>query len=123
TERARGPTGSSAHAGGTAPSTGTSPCGPLRPTTPQKAPGRRIEPTVWEPIAPGTIRAATAAAEPEDEPPGVWAWFQGFRVGAGSRYANWVVCVLPRTIAPAARSRLTAPQSRDGRVWANAAAP
>ena len=28
---------------------------------------------VWEPRAKGTIPAATAAAEPLDDPPGVWA--------------------------------------------------
>ncbi len=123
TERANGPTWSSDHASGTAPSTGTSPCGPLSPTTPQNAAGRRIEPTVCEPMAPGTMRAATAAAEPDDEPPGVWAGFHGLRAGDGSRNANCVVWVLPRMTAPAARSRATAPQSRVGRVWANSRAP
>ena len=32
-----------------------------------------IEPPTWLPIAAGTIPAATAAAEPEDDPPGVRA--------------------------------------------------
>ena len=31
------------------------------------------------------MRAATAAAEPEDEPPGVCAGFHGLRVGPGSK--------------------------------------
>ena len=31
------------------------------------------------------MRVATAAAEPDEEPPGVCPWFHGFRVGAGSR--------------------------------------
>ncbi len=35
--------------------------------------GRMTEPAVWLPIASGTMPAATAAAEPEDEPPGVCA--------------------------------------------------
>ena len=74
-------------------------------------------------MAPGTMRAATAAAEPDDDPPGVWAGFHGLRVGDGSRNANWVVWVLPRMTAPAARSRATAPQSRVGCVWANSRAP
>src|SRR5262245_9418835 len=69
------------------------------------------------------MRAATAAAEPAEEPPGVWSRFHGFRVGAGSRYANSVVTVLPSTIAPAARIRATAAASTPGRVWANARAP
>ena len=43
----------------------------LKPTTPQKAAGRITEPLVCEPIAPGTMCAATAAAEPLEEPPGV----------------------------------------------------
>ena len=44
---------------------------PLKPTTPQYAAGRSTEPTVWEPIASGAIRAASAAAEPAEDPPGV----------------------------------------------------
>ena len=43
----------------------------LKPATPQKEAGRITEPPVWEPKASGTMPAATAAAEPEDEPPGV----------------------------------------------------
>ena len=84
TERVIGPPWSSDGASGMTPSSGTVPCAPLSPTTPQNADGRRIEPTVCVPIATGTWRAATAAAEPDDEPPGVWAADQGFRVGAGS---------------------------------------
>ena len=37
---------------------------------PQKAAGWRIEPPVSVPVAPMHSRAATAAAEPPDEPPG-----------------------------------------------------
>ena len=40
------------------------------PTMPQKAAGWRIEPPVSVPVAPSAQRAATAAAEPPDEPPG-----------------------------------------------------
>ena len=40
------------------------------PTVPVKAAGWRIEPPVSVAVAPGTERAATAAAEPPDEPPG-----------------------------------------------------
>ena len=53
----------------------------------------------------GTNPAATAAAEPADEPPGVCRRLRGLRVGAGSRKAKGVVAVLPRIVAPA---RLTA---------------
>src|SRR5207249_8219536 len=105
------------------PVTGTRPCVPLNPTTPQYAAGRSTEPTVCEPSASGVIRAATAAAEPADEPPGVWPWFHGFRVGAGSRYANSVVTVFPSTIAPAARMLATDAASAPGRVWGKEFAP
>ena len=38
---------------------------------PVKAAGWRIEPPVSVPVAPSTMSAATAAAEPPEEPPGV----------------------------------------------------
>src|SRR5271155_91024 len=40
------------------------------PTMPQNAAGCRIEPPVSVPVAPTQMLAATAAAEPPDEPPG-----------------------------------------------------
>ena len=40
------------------------------PTTPQNAAGWRIEPPVSVPTAPPQSLAATAAAEPPEEPPG-----------------------------------------------------
>jgi hypothetical protein len=43
----------------------------LIPQIPTKAAGWRIEPPVSVPVTPGAICAATAAAEPPDEPPGV----------------------------------------------------
>ena len=48
-----------------------------------KAAGRMTDPSVWVPSASGTIPAATAAAEPEDEPPGVCFEFHGLVVGPG----------------------------------------
>ena len=51
--------------------------------------------------------AATDAAEPLDEPPGVCAVFHGLRVPRGSDAANSVVTVLPRMTAPASRSART----------------
>ena len=42
----------------------------LIPTTPQKLAGCLIEPPVSVPVAPKHKSAATAAAEPPDEPPG-----------------------------------------------------
>jgi hypothetical protein len=47
------------------------------------------------------FEAATAAAEPADEPPGVRSHAAGFRVGAGFKNANSVVAVLPTTTPPA----------------------
>jgi hypothetical protein len=43
------------------------------PEMPVKAAGWRIEPPVSVPVAAGTIRAATAAEDPPDEPPGARA--------------------------------------------------
>ena len=84
------------------PLRGTRPKVGLNPTTPQYAAGRMIEPAVCVPNASRTMPAATAAAEPEDEPPGVCSRFWGFRVLAGWLAANSVVAVLPIMTAPAA---------------------
>ena len=48
------------------------------PVTPLKDAGWRIEPPVSVPVAAGISRAATAAAEPPDEPPGTRFRSQGF---------------------------------------------
>ena len=42
-----------------------------------------IEPPVWVPKAPGTMWSATEAAEPLEEPPGVWAGLSGLVVMLG----------------------------------------
>src|SRR5437899_3106528 len=84
---------------------GTSPCVGLSPYTPQYDAGRIVEPVVWLPSASGTIPAATAAAEPLEEPPGVWPALCGLRVFPGVRGANSVVTVLPMmTARPAQRA-------------------
>ncbi len=46
--------------------------------TPVKAAGCLIEPPVSVPVAAGTKHAATAEAEPPEEPPGDKSKFQGF---------------------------------------------
>ena len=56
----------------------------LKPTTPQKEAGRSTDPPVCVPRASGTIPSATAAAEPLEEPPGVWLARCGLVVGPGS---------------------------------------
>src|SRR2546423_11582183 len=76
--------------------------------------GRIVEPPVWLPGASGTIAAATAAAEPLDEPPGEYAGSCGLRVLPEAPHANSVVTVLPMITAPAPRSRAITAASRDG---------
>ena len=51
------------------------------PVMPHRAAGWRIEPPVSVAVAPGMRRAATAAAEPPEEPPGTSCGFQGLRTG------------------------------------------
>src|SRR2546423_561908 len=48
------------------------------PTTPQKVAGLRIDPEVSPPVATVRSPAASAAAEPLLDPPGVRERFQGF---------------------------------------------
>src|SRR5260370_29233056 len=87
----------------------------LNPAMPQKAAGRMTEPPVWLPSAIGSMPAAIAAAEPEDDPPGVWARWRGLRVAAGCKLANSVVTVLPSTRPPARRTSATNAASALGR--------
>src|SRR3954467_10258639 len=82
----KNPSVSRLFANGRTPSVDNSPNVPLKPVIPQYEAGRIVEPPVWVPIATGTIPAATAAAEPLELPPGVWARSRGLRVGAGWRY-------------------------------------
>ncbi len=53
----------------------------FRPTRPHSLAGTRMEPPPSLAWAAGTIRAATAAAEPPDDPPVEWAGFHGLRLG------------------------------------------
>ncbi len=74
----------------------------------------RMDPAPSEPRAAGTSPAATAAAEPPDEPPGVCSLLQGLRVTPKAGPSVKAHCpssqelVLPTTTAPAARSLRTA---------------
>ena len=70
------------------PSSGASETRPrlgFSPTSPQQAAGMRIEPPPSLPCATGTMPAATAAAAPPEEPPGVRCRSQGLRVGPNRR--------------------------------------
>src|SRR5258708_3796249 len=77
---------------------------------PQKLAGSRILPPVSVPMAPGEMRAATAAAEPPLEPPGTLERSQGFFTGPKLEFsllapmANSSRFVLPTITAPAASS-------------------
>ena len=55
---------------GNAPVRGTRFTVGLNPTTPQNAPGMRVEPPVSVPIAMSHMPSATDTPAPEDEPPG-----------------------------------------------------
>src|SRR5438445_12045833 len=81
---------------------------------PQYDAGRIVEAPVWLARASGTMPAATAAAEPLDEPPGEYAGSCGLRVLPEAPHANSVVTVLPMIRAPAPRSRAITAASRDG---------
>src|SRR5262249_53760367 len=67
--------------------------------------------------------AATAAADPLLDPPGVWATFHGLRVPRGKDMANSVVTVLPIMTAPAARSATTLAASFHDRQFSNSGEP
>src|SRR5579859_4536114 len=83
------------------------------PTSPQKAAGMRVDPPPSLAVHMGTKPAATAAAEPPDDPPGVRVRSQGLRVVPQA--GEWVkatapnsgAAVFPTGTAPAARSRDT----------------
>src|ERR1700722_6171808 len=100
------PNGDSGYAG-TRPKLGFS------PKTPEKLAGMRIEPPPSVPKAKGANRAASAAEEPPEDPPGVLALFQGLRVMPVSGLSvepfqpNSGVVVLPINTAPASRNLAT----------------
>ena len=86
------------------------------PTMPVNAAGWRIEPPVSVPVAPSARCAATAAAEPPDEPPGTSGVFEPLRrhgevtgpmneVSFDEPMANSSLLVLPSITAPS-RQRL-----------------
>src|SRR5207244_11720696 len=83
------------------------------PPTPHSAAACRIQPPVSVPIAHATRPAATAAADPPDEPPGTRSRSHGLRTGPNPEFsfdepiANSSMLVLPSTGAPALTSRST----------------
>src|ERR1700728_946148 len=93
---------------------------PLRPTKPQQAAGIRVDPAPSLPSPIGPMPAATAAAAPPLDPPGVRSVFHGLRVTPKIGPSVWPlmpnsgVVVLPIMIAPAVRNLLTSTSSRSG---------
>src|SRR4029079_18019735 len=73
-----------------------------------------IEPTDWVATAIGTMRAATAAPDPLEEPPGDRDASCGFVVGPAMAMAYSVVTVVPMITAPHSRKRRTTVASRAG---------
>ena len=91
-------------------------CG-FSPKRRQLEAGIRIEPAPSEAVAAATSPAATAAALPPLEPPGLRSVFQGLRVtpkagpSVSPMIASSGVVVLPTITAPAARRRRTSSES------------
>src|ERR1700676_2552148 len=83
----------------------------FKPNTPDAEAGTRIEPPPSLACATGTIRAATAAPAPPDEPPEECARFHGFRVGPNSldsvvgNNPNSGLALLPKIVTPISRKR------------------
>src|SRR6476659_1726253 len=92
---------------GASPRLGFSPTRPLHPA------GMRIDPPPSFAPAAGTMPAATADADPPDEPPGVRVRSHGLRHGPQSSDSvmplapNSGVLVLPKMTRPAERKRST----------------
>jgi hypothetical protein len=115
--RANGPTVSKLSTNGKAPRVEIVPKVGRRPKIPQSAAGTRIEPFVSDASASGTSSAATAAADPPDEPPAMRVRSCGLCVGPScafsvtNPYANSSMFVTPTRIAPARSSEATASAS------------
>src|SRR3954463_14307169 len=83
----------------------------FRPTRPHSEAGIRIEPPPSFACAAATMPAATAAAEPPDEPPVECSGFHGVRAGGKPRGSVVTVVpssgtfVRPKVMNPAARNR------------------
>src|SRR5437588_7261392 len=91
---------------------------------PHRLAGWRIDPPVSVPSETGASHAATAAADPPDEPPGTRLRSHGLRVtwkalfSVDEPMANSSMFVLPRSTASAARSRAMTCASYGGTKFA-----
>src|SRR6478735_2749999 len=108
-----GPTVSMDGASGYTPSSGTRPQVVFRPAIPQQAAGIRTEPPVSVPRATSASPAATATAEPLDDPPGSRPGSSGFTGVPDHEFTpladqhSSVRLVLPTIRAPARRAAAT----------------
>src|SRR5689334_21890499 len=108
-----GPTVSMEDASGYTPSSGTRPQVVFRPAIPQQAAGIRTEPPVSVPRATSASPAATATAEPLDDPPGSRPGSSGFIGVPDHEFTpladqhSSVRLVLPTIRAPARRAAAT----------------
>jgi len=114
------PTASELGACGINPAELTRPCVGRMPYTPQKLAGTRTEPPVSEPSAKSQRLPATAAAEPDDDPPGTRSGASVFS-GVPSNLLSprmpseiSSVIVLPTRVAPASSSVCTAHACSEG---------
>src|ERR1700694_4038775 len=93
------------------------------PTTPVSAAGWRIEPPVSVPSEKTTSPAATATAEPPDEPPGPRSARQGFFTGPNAEFtfelpiANSSRFVLPVDDGRRVRRDVSLEDARPGGGW------
>ena len=76
------------------------------PVMPQKLAGWRMEPPVSVPVTAGARRAATATAEPPEEPPGTRVVSQGLRTG----------CTLSQPTAGMAEFSLVPPMANSSQL-------
>ena len=116
--------------GGWKPVSGTVSTVGFSPYTPQKLAGIRIEPTRSEPYSQNAIPAATAAAAPPEEPPGVRVASHGLVVAPYRSLRVWAksasmkaTFVFPITMAPARLSRCTTVASWSATNSMNAGLP
>ena len=121
--RANQPAVSKLGAWGITPARSTRPWVVRSPYRPQKPAGTRTDPPVSVPSAKSARPPATAAAEPEDEPPGTNPGAAGFRGVPWNGFSPRIpsetssVIVLPTTFAPARSRRSTSAACRSGAGW------
>src|ERR1700728_2313088 len=126
TLRAIGPSLSIVQPSAMAPVRGTRPNVGRSPVSPQRVEGDAIDPSVSDPSANATHPAATALADPADDPLDPCAGFHGFRVRPPnhlSPIASAPSGTSATSPAPAASSRCTTVASSSKDCFSNPPAP